>query len=571
MSRSDKPTLRRAAAEAARGLAGPALLFGASANLLLFAGPLYLLQVHDRVLATRSLPTLLVLTGLVIGLTLALGVLEFARHRLMTLLGARLQASLDPRVFRASLRRASQHPHDPLAASAPQDLDVLRSFAASPLLLALADLPWVPLFVAALFLLHPWLGLAALLGAMVLVALGLVTRAWVGPDLEEAARVTAEAERHTATARAEAGTLHALGMVPAMLATWCAIRAASRDDTVAARVSVLASAVRTLRLLLQALTIALGAILVLRDELSAGAMVAAALLAARALAPIDTAVAHWPMADRARLAWRRLATLLDDTGVPETPGLALPRPQGRLDVAGLTVTPPGADAPALVDVGFRLAPGEALGVIGASGSGKSTLARVLAGHWPAPSGTVRLDGASLDHHAPQALGDAIGYLPQNATLFDGTVAGNIARLDPAADPGRIIAAARAAGAHEMILRLPRGYDTTLATPGWPLSGGQARRIALARALYGDPALLILDEPEAHLDAEGAAALGHMLAVLKAQGRAILVTSHRPLAIGALDRLLVLEAGRVALQGPRDAVLRHLLATAPRPIRAEGAA
>jgi ATP-binding cassette subfamily C protein len=320
--------------------------------------------------------------------------------------------------------------------------------------------------------------------------------------------------------------------------------------------------------------IGLGALLVLRDELSAGAMVAAAILAGRALAPIDTAIAQWPAADRALTAWKRLSRLLPAAARDPGATIPLPAPQGKLDVAGLTLAPPGASSPVLKDVGFHIAPGQALGVIGASGAGKTALARAIVGHWPSPPGSIRLDGAPPYHLCAGNLGVIFGYLPQATCLFDGTVAQNIARLDPAANPADILAAAHLAGAHEMILRLPLGYDTPLTAPGLPLSGGQARRIALARALYGDPPLLVLDEPEAHLDAEGAAALCQTLAALKARGRAILVMSHRPLAIAVLDHLIVLDAGRVALRGPRDLVLRRLLQAAPSVPRAplaEGAA
>ena len=304
----------------------------------------------------------------------------------------------------------------------------------------------------------------------------------------------------------------------------------------------------------------LAALLVLRQELSAGAMIAASILMGRALQPVEQAVGQWSVVSRARQAKVRLGELLANTP-PPPPRTSLPRPQALLEVQGLTVVPPGATAPVLRGLTFQLAPGQALGVIGPSGSGKSSLARALIGVWPPTSGRIRLDGATLDQYDPSALGGFVGYLPQRVTLFDGSVADNIARLQAGADPARIIAAARAAAAHEMILALPEGYDTRVATAGNRLSGGQIQRIGLARALYGDPVLLILDEPNSNLDNDGSTALNQAIRTAKRRGGTVLIMAHRPAAIQECDRLLVLNEGAAAAIGPRDAVLREAVRNA----------
>jgi ATP-binding cassette subfamily C protein len=440
---------------------------------------------------------------------------------------------------------------------------------ASPALLALFDAPWTPLFIALAFLFHPWLGWLALAGAGVLVVLALANQ-WLGAGHSKtAALATMNADRLADSLKHEAEGLRALGMTDAALARWHKAREAAligglRASDVTGRFAV---ASRTFRLFLQSAMLGLAAWLVLRDQLSPGAMIASSILIGRALQPVEQTVAHWPLIAAAQQARRRLAGLLATVPAPH-PRTPLPRPRAVLEVKGLTVVPPGQRTPVLRGVGFSLHPGQALAVIGPSGAGKSALARVLCGLWPPAGGEVRLDGARLDQFDPATLGRLIGYLPQRVTLFEGTAAGNIARLDPDAPPDAVIRAAQAAAAHEMILRLPQGYDTTVSPSGGPLSGGQVQRIGLARALFGDPVLLILDEPNANLDHEGSQALNRAIRAAKARGAAVLVMAHRPAALQECDLLLVLEDGVMTACGPRDTILRKTVRNAEAITRAD---
>lgn len=552
----------QAARAASRRAVWIAFLFSALVNLLMLTAPLYMLQVYDRVLVSRSQETLLALSLLMAFLFLLMGLLDHARGRVMARVGARLQAGLDARVGSAAFRRLAVAPEDPAARAARHDLDAIARFWASPVVLALFDAPWAPMFAAAIFVFHPWLGWLAVGGGVVIAGLSWLNQRATERPLQTAGHAALAADRQADTLAAEAEVVQALGMTRAALARLGAWRERALAEGLAAsdasgRYTVL---VRTFRLFLQSAMLGLAAWLVLRQELSAGAMIAASILMGRALQPVEQAVAQWPVLTRARQAEPRLAALL--TAVPEGPPVTrLPRPGAMLEVRGLTVVPPGAETPVLSDVGFRLEPGQALGVIGPSGSGKSSLARALVGTWQPSAGQIRLGGAALDQYDPDTIGGLTGYLPQRVALFDGTVAENIARLQAGADPDRIIAAAKAAAAHEMILQLDAGYDTRLPAHGGRLSGGQIQRIGLARALYGDPVLLILDEPNSSLDNEGAEALTQAIRAAKDRGAAVLVMAHRPAALQDCDLLLVLSEGVVAACGPRDAVLRQMVRNA----------
>lgn len=563
------PPARDAATDARTGLAElaaaraplrPALVlafvFTAFVNLLLLTAPLYMLQVYDRVLASRSEETLVALSLLAAGLFLIMGVLDHARGRIMARIGARMQAALDARVHQAALSRLVQAPGDPAALAATRDLDAVARLWASPLLLALFDAPWTPIFLAAIFAFHPMLGWLALAGGATLVLVSWANQRMTEAPLQASNQAVLSAEREAQAQVAEAELVRALGMSQAGLARWQAQRRTALDQGLAAsdiggRWSTLT---RTFRLFLQVAMLGLAAWLVLRNEVTAGAMLAASVLMGRALQPLEQAIGHWPVLTRARQSRKRLARLLTSASVPprRTP---LPRPTALVEVSGLCVEPPGGGPPVLRGVGFSLRPGQALGVIGPSGAGKSALARALAGVWAPTSGQVRLDGARLDQYDPDVLGQLVGYLPQNSVLFDGTIAENIARLDPHAQPEETISAARTAAAHEMILALPDGYDTRVTARGAPLSGGQVQRIGLARALYGNPVLLVLDEPNAHLDGDGALALNRAVAATKAAGAAIVIMAHRPAALQECDLLMVLKDGAVSAFGPRDTVLR----------------
>ena len=548
-----------AARRAALGLIWAAILFSFVVNALMLTGPLYMLQVYDRVLGSRSEETLVALTILMVGLFFAMGVLEYARTRVMAIVGARFQDRLDRRVFSASMDISAATPNDAAAVVAQRDLEAIRSFLASPVVLALMDLPWTPFFSAAVFIFHPMLGWLAVGGGAFLICLTLLNQVLSRNAQIDAGQASVQSERFSDQLKNEAETMQALGMSGAGFDRWQVSRHLALRKAIAAAgvVGAFGSITKTFRLFLQSAMLGLGAWLVLRGELTSGAMIATSILMGRALAPIETIVGQWSLAQRANQAWRRLSVLLSRVP-PAPPRTALPRPRALLEVEALTVGPPGEPGAILRMLSFRLEPGQAVGVIGPSGAGKSTLAKALTGIWRPLSGKIRLDGATLDQYDPDVLGRLLGYLPQRITLFDGTIADNIARLDPQADSARIVEAARKADAHDMIVKLPQGYDTRVTATGGRLSGGQIQRIGLARALYGDPVLLILDEPNSNLDNDGSAAMNAAIRKLKAEGKSVLIMAHRPAAIQECDLLLVVEDGLRKGFGTRDEVLRELI-------------
>ena len=531
-------------------------LFSMAVNALMLTGPLYMLQVYDRVLGSRSEETLVALTVLIVFLFLMMGVLDYVRGRVAARYGARLQEALDGRIFRAALARAQGTGE---RQTALQDLGAVQRIAAAPVFMALFDLPWTPLFIAAIFLFHPWLGWLAVGGAALLIVITLVNRALTRGPIATSAAASHLADRMAGEMQAEAELIRALGMQGSAFARWRRQRAAALAEGMRAadRVGGFTAMTRTLRLFLQSAILGLGAYLVLQAEMTAGAMIAGSILLGRALAPIELAIGQWSAIAEAGQGWGRLRALLDAERAPP-PRMSLPRPKARLDVTQLSVVPPGARAPTLRGVGFAVEPGQAVGVIGPSGSGKSTLARAVTSVWLPAAGQIRLDGATLDQYDPDELGLHIGYLPQAVTLFEGTIAENIARLADTPDTDKVVAAARAAAAHEMILNLPEGYETRVSGLGARLSGGQIQRIGLARALYGDPVLLVLDEPNSALDNDGSIALNKAVQEIKADGRAVLIMAHRPSAIRECDRLLVLSGGVPVMFGPTQEVLQKTL-------------
>ena len=552
----------QAARSASRQAVGIAFLFSALVNVLMLTPPLYMLQVYDRVLVSRSEETLLALSLLMAFLFAVMGFIDHARGRIMARVGARLQETLDQRVLAAAFRRLAVAPQDTAALAAQRDLDAIARFWASPVVLALFDAPWAPVFIAAIFVFHPWLGLMALAGGLVIVGLSLLNQHMTAGPLTAATLAGHAAERQAENLKHEAELVQSLGMGTAAFARLRKRRDQALDAGLAASDAAGSTsvAIKTFRLFLQSAMLGLAAWLVLQQQLSAGAMIAASILMGRALQPVEQAVGQWAVVTRARQATLRLSGLLSaEPRLP--PRTDLPRPNALVEVQAMTVVPPGGSAPVLRNVTFTLPPGHALGVIGPSGSGKSSLARALTGVWQPGAGRIRLDGATLDQYDPDRLGTYVGYLPQRVTLFDGTIADNIARLDPGADAGRIVAAARAAAAHEMILKLPQGYDTQVATMGSQLSGGQIQRIGLARALFGDPVLLILDEPNSNLDNDGSTALNAAIRAAKARGASVMIMAHRPQAIQECELLLVMHEGAVAAFGPRDIVLREAVRNA----------
>ncbi|WP_224816875.1 type I secretion system permease/ATPase [Hasllibacter sp. MH4015] len=531
-------------------------LFSLFVNALMMTGPWFMLQVYERVLGSGSEETLLSLSILTAFLFAMMGVLDFARARVAARYGARLQDALDGRVFRAALSRAQRTGQ---AESALGDLTAVQRLTASPVFMSLFDLPFTPLFIVAIFIFHPWLGWMALGGAALLIVISLVNRTTTKRPLAEASGANRSADRMAAEMQSQAEAIRSLGMQKTAFSRWKKQRGEALDVSIRAadRVGGFSTLSKTLRLFLQSAILGLAAYLVLRGELRAGAMIAGSILLGRALAPIDMVIGQWSMVSEATRGWRALKTLLAEEA-EERPRLDLPRPAAALEVSSLSVIPPGESKPALRGVSFGLNPGEAIGIIGPSGCGKSTLARAIMGLWPIAAGNIRLDRASLDQYDPDTLGHLIGYLPQTVSLFDGTIAENIARLDPNPDGEAVTNAARAAAVDTMIRALPKGYDTQVSRLGPRLSGGQVQRVGLARALYGDPVLLVLDEPNSALDHEGSEALNRAVTAMKERGLGVLIMAHRPNAIEACDKLLVLKNGAVQAFGPRDEVLEKVL-------------
>ncbi|WP_370284689.1 type I secretion system permease/ATPase [Pseudooceanicola nanhaiensis] len=541
-----------------RPLFWAAALFSMFANLLMLTGPLYMLQVYDRVLSSRSVATLVALSTIVAFLFLVMGILDYARARILARIGANFQARLDRRVFDAVVRRSATQP-DELAATGLRDLESIQRLLGSSVLIALFDLPWTPIFLAGISLFHPWLGILAMSGGGLLVIITLLNQLSSKRPQLEASRANVRSELMSEQLRTEAEMLQAMGMREAAFTRWQSARQLSLRSQLrsADLTGTFSSITKTFRLFLQSAMLGLGAFLVLRGELSAGAMIAGSILLGRALAPIELAIGQWPLVQRASTGWKSLARLLSEVP-PETARTALPRPRARLDVLQATVIPPGDSTAALRLISFTVEPGQAVGVIGSSGAGKSTLARALTGAWRVAGGKIRLDGAALDQYDPTELGRYIGYLPQRVQLFDGTIAENIARLRPDRDDAKIIAAARLADAHDMIVKLPEGYDTRVTANGGRLSGGQIQRIGLARAMYDDPVILVLDEPNSNLDNEGSKALNAAIRALKERGSSVLVMAHRPAAIQECDILLMLDGGTRVAFGPKEEVLRKMV-------------
>jgi PrtD family type I secretion system ABC transporter len=533
-------------------------IFSLFVNLLMLTGPLYMLQVYDRVLGSRSEATLIALSVLVLFLYGMMGLLDYVRGRVMGRVAARFQASLDLRVFDAVLRRAAVR-NDELAQTGLRDLESVQRFMSSPVLMALFDIPWTPFFIIAIMIFHPWMGYLAIVGGAVLICVTLLNQLMSKNPTMKSNMAVMQAERTADQIRQEAEMVQALGMREDAFKRWMGARSqALTGQITSADVSgTFTTMTKTFRLLLQSAMLGLGAYLVLQGELTPGAMIAGSILMGRALAPIELLIGQWVLVQRARKGWENLSQMLSEVP-PAGERTALPKPQAKLDVQQLTVVAPGEQQAALRLVSFNVGPGQACGVIGPSGAGKSTLARALTGVWPAAGGKIRLDGASLDQYGAETLGKHIGYLPQRVTLFDGTIAENIARLSMQPDAEKVVEAAMKADAHEMILKLPQGYDTRVTAAGGRLSGGQMQRIGLARAMYGDPVLLVLDEPNSNLDNEGSEAVNKAIKTFKQEGKAVLIMAHRPAAIRECELLLMLENGGRAAFGPKDEVLQAMV-------------
>jgi PrtD family type I secretion system ABC transporter len=533
-------------------------------NLLILVVPLYMLQVFDRVLSSRSESTLVMLTILAGFMLLVLGFLEAVRSRVLVRAGVKFEGLLKDRVFAAVFERSVGAP-GATRTQALQDLDALRQFLTGSGLFALLDAPWTPIFIAVIYLLHPWLGIAALCGALVLLTLALLNEALTNRPLKAASERAIKANNFVEASLNNAEVLKAMGMLGGIRRRWYQHRlaAVSHQARASDRAGLVLAGTKFVRLYLQVLMLGIGAWLTMQQHITPGAMIASAILLGRALAPVELAVGNWRGFVSARAALARLKELLDTVPV-EKSGMRLPRPEGRVQFEQVVAMAPGSDAaaPILKGVSFQLMPGGSLGIIGPTAAGKSTLARLMVGVWRATRGTVRLDGADVYEWSRADLGNHIGYQPQEVKLFDGTVAENIARFGKV-DAEGVVDAARKAAAHELILRLPRGYDTLIGTHGHVLSGGQRQRIGLARALYGDPSLVVLDEPNTNLDQPGERALLATIADLKREGKTVVVVAHRPNILADVDQILCLNEGVMEMLGSRDEVIaRYTLPPAP---------
>jgi len=534
-------------------------VFSGLINILMLTGALFMLEVYDRVLPSRSVPTLVALCALAAMLFAFQALLDIVRGRLLVRIGGHVDAELGPRVYDATIRLAKSG-HD--AQQPVRDLDAIRSFVSGAGPTALFDLPWVPLYLAVCFAFHVWIGMTALTGAIVLVILTGLSEVLSRAPVREAAAQSAARSRLVESSRRNAEAILAMGMFERFLARWSELGRHYLAEQQSAHdvAGGLGAAGRALRTMLQSGVLAVGAYLVIQQEATGGIMIASSILAGRALAPIDLAIAHWRGFVAARQSGRRLNDLLASIP-PVANKLALPEPTQRLSVQGLGVAAPGTPRLLAQDLGFTLKAGQAAGVVGPSGSGKSTLARALVGVWPYARGVVRLDGAAIDQWMPAELGPHVGYLPQDIELFDGTVAENIARFDLAATDAAVIAAAKAAGVHDLIVSLPAGYQTPLGERGAALSAGQRQRVALARALYGEPFLVVLDEPNSNLDAEGEQALASAILGVRARGGIVVIIAHRPSALSAVDHVLLMNSGKQQAFGPKEDVLARAVPSA----------
>lgn len=539
--------------------------FSAAANLLMLAPSLYMLQVYDRAVASGNLFTLGMLTVMLVGLLALMGAFEYVRSCVVIYAGSRIDDLLARRVHQAAFERGLAG-GQANAAQAARDLDAIRQFLTGNAVFAFFDAPWTPLFLAVLFLFHPWIGLLALVGIIVLAALAWLNERLSHDLLNQAGKLSVRATQSVEMQLRNSDTIEAMGMLNRLFRLWRAPhRGYVRRQAQASERNALISAIsRTLRLALQSLVLGLGAWLAIDGRMSGGMMIAGSILMGRTLAPVDQFIAAWRQWANTRLSWDRLHALL--SAHPARPErLPLPAPKGMLRLEGASTLPPGASgaAPTLVGVTFALEPGDMLGVIGPSGSGKSTLGRLIAGIWAARAGKVRLDGADISQWDKERLGPHIGYLPQDVELFAGTVAENISRFASAGDdPALVTDAAGMAGANEMILTLPQGYDTRLGPGAQGLSGGQRQRIALARALYGSPCLVILDEPNASLDEAGEKALVEALGRLRERQVTTVLITHRPKVLEATTKLLVLKDGRAQAFGPTADVIGRMREAVP---------
>ncbi|AOO81290.1 type I secretion system permease/ATPase [Bosea vaviloviae] len=541
---------------------GSVALFSGFINILYLTGSMYMLQVYDRVLTSRSTATLVYLSLIAILAFSLQGVLDGVRSRMLARIGARFNELLAPRVYQVVAELPLRGVSGSEVMTPVRDLDQIRAFLSGMGPIALFDMPFLPIFLVVTFLLHPWLGYMTVFGALVIVALTLLVELRSRQPTRALAEVGAHRQNLVESTRRNAEIIAALGMRRAFLGRYTAISNRHVAETLRASdvTNGIGAFAKIFRQILQSASLGLGAYLAIRGEISAGSIIAASILTSRALSPIENAVANWRGFVSARQGLRRLEGSLSFVA-PAQARLSLPVPSLDLQVSDLYVAPPGQSKPVLNAVSLLLKAGDGLGILGTTGSGKSTLARAIVGVWPPLKGSVRIDGAALDQWGDQ-LGQHVGYLPQDVELFDGTVAENIARFSAGATPEAIVTAAKAAAAHALILGLPKGYDTRIGEAGVALSGGQRQRIALARALYGNPFLVVLDEPNANLDSEGDEALNSAIHAARTRGSIVIIITHRPSGLGAVNLVSILKDGRMTAIFNRDEVMPSILQPAP---------
>jgi PrtD family type I secretion system ABC transporter len=542
-------------------------VFSGMSNILMLTGAIFMLEIYDRVLPSRSIPTLVALLILATGLYGAQAVIDAIRSRILVRIGNSLDESMNARVYDAIVRLPLKIGSKGDGTQPIRDLDAVRGFLSGAGPSALFDLPWMPVYLAICFLFHPYIGLTALAGAIVLIVLTVVTEVRTRHPTRSATQFAAARNALLDASRRNAEAITAMGMTGRIAKRWSDLNrhyvgASGRASDV---VGGLGSVSRALRMLLQSSILAVGAWLVIHQESTPGIIIAGSILGGRALAPVDLAIANWRGFVGARQSWQRLSRLLGHLPPQSAPMPLLP-PTKTLVVHNAAVNPPGEQKIVCQDVNFTLTAGKALGVIGPTASGKSSLARMLVGVWTPVRGSVRLDGATLEQWSSESLGAHIGYLPQDVELFPGNVAQNIARFEDPPNPQAVLAAAQAAGVHDLIVNLPDGYETNVGDRGNALSAGQAQRVALARALYRDPFLVVLDEPNSNLDSEGDEALTRAILGLRARGAIVIVVAHRPSAIAGVDYILVMGKGRQQQFGPKEEILNRVVQQPPVPAR-----
>lgn len=556
MSRSHENNLQ-AALRVCKGSFLSVGFFSLFVNTLMLAPTFYMIQVSGRVVPSSSTSTLIMLTLILTVLMATLGSLEWVRSRIMVRISNRLDVLLSRDVYRASFRKALSSGGMDASAQSLNDLTSLRQFLTGNGLFAFFDAPWLPVYTAVMFLFHPWFGWMTVAAAVVLVTLAFLNHRYTGNALAEANKQSIAANLQTTKNLRNAEVIESMGMLDTLMGRWATRqrRVLVLQSAASDKGGIVTSISKTFRLWAQSMMLTAGAYLVITHEINPGLMMAGSLLLGRALSPIDQMIGTWKGFVAARMQYQRLNDTLEKLNA-EPERMSLPDPEGHIQVENLIVAPPGAKAPVIRNISFVAPAGSIVGIVGASAAGKSTLARALLGIWPPQHGTVRLDGADISAWDKQKLGPHLGYLPQDIELFEGSISDNIARFAKV-DPEQVVLAARIAGVHEMILQLADGYDTVIGSDGVNLSGGQRQRIGLARAVYGSPRLIVLDEPNSNLDEVGERALSVALQKIKETGATVFIISHRPNILSRLDRIMVLAAGVITMYGAREQVIAEL--------------